>query len=519
MRNLFVPENIGLSSFSHPEKVARILDLIVRRRFLSNLRSNKLFGNRNKESFFADRWVTISSRTLKSIKSDYRIIIDELHDRGVIEQSYFSRNKHQAYGYRFTQEYQNALLKCESFPPKNIKWFDRWLMEKREKERRSLESLSDGYLLAFDHLNSITLEYQQNDIDDLMWKIRKQEENKRRKIRRQQNPTKRKRKSRKDSQGISAVYKCNHILIKLHEITEGRNARLVPFYSVDDYGRFHYYLTNLPKSLRPFVRFNGKRVTSYDITSSQCIFFAMAVRDETSGRNEINFHYILNEIERVRPKFIPDIEAFLHAELIALGKENPSYSQLRSHRKRQLDNEITTLFQALSGDFYRFMMEKAGLKWSAEDEFERKRKSFKKDFFEFLYGPNNRRSRIFRAFQKTFPYIMLVLWKMKGLGGMYQRFQELQQDSESRTLAWKQVKREAKQEKKWYVSLPLRMQKTEADFMFNRIAPKINRPFLPVHDCIIVEKTERRNVKDIKKLLEDEFRKLRVKVDIKNEDW
>lgn len=530
MRNLFVPESLDLSMFSKPEKAARILDMIIRRRFLSNLRSNKNYSGRHKDVFYSDRWVTIPSRTLKNIQDDYSTTIDELLDYGVIERDYFSRSEHKAYSYRFTKEYRDSLLKCVSFRPKNEKWFDRWLQDKREKEKKTLaekkgnpsESAIHGYLLALDQLNSITLEYEKSDIDDLMWKIRKREEAKRREARQKRNPTKRKRRSRKDAQGITGIHKCNHIFFKLHEIIEGRQARLVPFYCVDNYGRFHYFLTNLPKSLRPFIRLNGKQVVGYDITSSQCIFFAMAVRDEAKSRDGINFHYILNEIERLWPNFFRDKEIFLHKEMLALGKENQSdisYSQRRSYRKRQLEKEIEILFQALSEDFYRFLMKKAGIRWKTKVEFKKKRKTFKENFFEFLYGPNKKRSRIFRAFQKTFPYITLVLWKMKNLGGMFQRYQELQNEKISKTEAWKQVKREAKKEKKWYVGLPLRMQETEADFMFNRIAPKINRPFLPVHDCIIVEKTERRNVKDIAKLLKDEFRKLGVEAHIDDDDW
>lgn len=525
MKKYLIPENLDLSQFTYPERTAKFLDMLIRRRFLSNLRSNRTFWKRKHHVFYSDRWVSIPSLTLKkNIHDNYLPIFEELRNQGIVERSVFSRERHEAYGYRFTEDYRNALLKPVSFRPKNQEWYDNWLQERREKERVGVEGRDDvkvGYLMALDCLNMITLECNQDDVVRIMRRIHSQEERKRNQE--QQKPIgKRSKRKQPYEHAIAAVHKCNNVLFKVHEIVEGKEERYVPFYCIDDYGRFHYYLTSLPKSLRPFVRLNGNRVTSYDITSSQCIFFALAVREEARSRDGINFHFILNEIDRVRPKFFFDKETFLHEEMIALGKESPeqvSFDLRRRFRKRQLDDEIEMLFEILSDDFYEFMMIRCGARWESDKEFQRKRESFKSDFFEFLYGPNRRRGKIFKAFQNTFPYITLVLWKMKDLGGMYRRFDELHHGGMEPKDAWKHLKKEAKREKKWYIGLPLRMQETEADFMFNRIAPKIGRSFLPIHDCILVEKTERRNVKNIEILLRDEFRKMDVTADIKSKDW
>ncbi len=522
MGKYLVPENLDLSQFSFPEGTAYFLDMLIRRRFLSNLRSNRRFWKVKYDIFYADRWTTIPSRTLKNIRGNYSSVVNELLEHGIIERSYFSCEEHKAYGYRFAEPYRNVLLKCETYYPKNEKWFDKRLKEVRERERNSLKELEPGYLMALDSLNFVRLEYDKSDIDRLMWSIHKQEKARQRKEQLSPTPSRGRKKSEKDIQMFRAVHRCNHLLHKIHEIVEGRNARLVPFYKVDNYGRFHYFLTNLPKSLRPFVRLNGNKVIGYDITSSQCIFFALAVRDEAKGRDGINFHSILKEIEKCYPQYLFDRDKFLQDEMIGMGKEHSSeisYSKRRSYRRWRLDDELAMLFEVLSGDFYEFMMRKAGEKWTTEEEFKKKRGKFKNKFFEFLYGPNKSRNRIFRAFQETFPYISLVLWKMKDLGGMHRRFYELHEEGVASKVAWKQMRAEARKEKKWYVCLPLRMQEMEARFMFGRIAPQIGRPFLPVHDCIIVEETERRNVKNVKRLLENEFKKLGIAARINDEPW
>jgi hypothetical protein len=109
---------------------------------------------------------------------------------------------------------------------------------------------------------------------------------------------------------------------------------------------------------------------------------------------------------------------------------------------------------------------------------------------------------------------------------MYQYWEELKagaidpKDSKVRQEMAKKLKKKAQTEKLWYVLLPLKMQKIEADFMFNRIIPQIGkRTFLPVHDSILVEKTDRKNVKDIRKLFMQEFKKLGVIVRITEEEW
>lgn len=514
MRHYFVPKRLDLSRFSRPEKVARFLDMLIRRRFLDNLRTNRIYQNHNKDVFYSDRWVRIPSRTLKGIANDYSVEISELREQKVIDRSYF--DKGEAFGYRFLEPYCDDLITCFPVPVDDYDRFDQELRKIRQREYDALEDKPEGYRLALEHLNLITLKHEQADIDGIIGQIWKQDEAEKR---RNKKPKGRGKKPKKHEFGMKLVHQCNHVLFKLHEITEGRNDRLVPFYKVDAYGRFHHFLTNLRKSLRPFVRLNGKPVVSYDITSSQCIFFALTVREESK---DVRIKNILAEIQKYCPGYIRNRDEFLQKECHELRREKHSdipYTTLFRYRGNQLDKEIKQLFQILSGDFYRFLMEKAGITWGPKEEFQKKRDQFKGKFFEFLYGPNRRRGRIFHAFQRTFPYITILLWKMKNLGGMYQRVQELKAEGKTAVEAWREMKKESKKEKKFYVGLPLKMQTIEAEFMFGKVAPKIDRSFVPIHDSILVEKSERRNIKDVGKLLKDEFRKLGVDADIKKEEW
>ncbi len=321
------------------------------------------------------------------------------------------------------------------------------------------------------------------------------------------------------------VHKANNLLFKRSEIQIGReDIRLVPFYRVDEFGRFHYYLTNMPRELRPFIRLNGRKLVSYDIVSSQVIFFAMVTRDES--QEWIDFSPIIQEIQEWYPQFLP--EGLFEKE--GENKSNQLSWTLKKYRNTRLRNEIDSLFRLLEGDFYRHLMDKANWENSRDD--------FKQAFFEILFGPNrNCRNKVFKVFRREFPYITLLLWKIKDLGGMHRREKELssnhpveedgENEKEKKTAQRREVlrllKREAKKEGKYYVRLPRWMQKKEADFMFNKIIPNIDpenkRPFLPLHDCILVERSGRRNVKNIKRLIEDAFKKEGIKVNVKEKNW
>jgi len=55
-------------------------------------------------------------------------------------------------------------------------------------------------------------------------------------------------------------------------------------FKVDDYGRVHTNLTNLPKTLRPYLSVDGDRLANVDISESQPLFFGIALATARVGR-------------------------------------------------------------------------------------------------------------------------------------------------------------------------------------------------------------------------------------------
>ena len=446
------------ATFSCPVEVIRVLDLMIRRRFASHLRDGDKYVKPTKiKPFFGDRWMNISSKTLQIVVGKgYSNAVKELAMQGIIERSFYNKDSHKTYGYRFTDRYKNSRISVLHLPPKDDDAFEEMLRGELEQRRECFEEQinqttkneivalnSEGYHLAYRHLDSLTLECDENDLKQI-------EEN-----------------LKSDTQGIHFVHRMNMILFKCHEIVEGKKTTIVPFYSIDKYGRFHYFLTNLPEVLRPFIRMNGKKIVSYDITTSQCVFFAMSVRDEV--RDGINFNGILKEIEEYYPQYMSRFENT--ATELKMPNHKRRSMGILGKQKWCLEYEIETLFGLLKDDFYTQMMTAIG--WTEN------RSEFKKAFFLFLYGPNfNWKNPIIVQFQKAFPHIYLMLWEMKQLGDTRKRLKELKEqirtedeyrdikDSDLKKSDWDKIERraknqlskEGKDEGKFYGELPRRMQ-------------------------------------------------------------
>ena len=51
------------------------------------------------------------------------------------------------------------------------------------------------------------------------------------------------------------------------------------WFKVDDYGRIHTNLTNLPKMLRQYLAVDGERLANIDISESQPLFMGLAIAE------------------------------------------------------------------------------------------------------------------------------------------------------------------------------------------------------------------------------------------------
>src|SRR5271166_6047671 len=84
------------------------------------------------------------------------------------------------------------------------------------------------------------------------------------------------------------------------------------FFSIPDrYGRFHSNLTNLKKTLRPFLRYHGSELVNLDIANSQPMVFCLLLVNLLSNNGKLN-NLIDYEFSESSNAYAIDIdEAFL----------------------------------------------------------------------------------------------------------------------------------------------------------------------------------------------------------------
>lgn len=526
MKNYLVPQNLDLEKFTYPEHTARFVDLLIRYRFASHKHSRDKSCSATPK-FYGDRVVRVSAKTIRKLvgRKRHKKIIDELISEGVIERRKQYKIGVKSFGYRFTTKYRDEHCiphqpSMSEMPPEKIigDLSDRSKRQKEKFENRIKEVKVgvEGYKISFSHIGNISLECTKEAFE-IVTKTA---------VEQWMREYRSKKSSAKPHDDFGHVHKSNYLLWKYTEIEEAAGTKFVPFYQLDDFGRFHYYLTNLPRELRPYGRINGNRVIAYDITSSQVIFFAVILRERCSNcfsrRENIDFPKIIEEIRELYPRFMP--MGIFKKE--AQNKSNRRSYTLQQYRLKRFRDEIELLFRMLQGDFYAEMMKECGWSHSRDD--------FKKKFFEILYGPNgNYRCEVFKGFCRLFPYTALVLWDTKDLGNMHRRKKEIANalfskttklTVEERTKVCKELKSEAQTDGLFYVNLPRMMQRKEAEFMFEKLIPMIDpsrrRIILPLHDCVLVEDTGRKNVKEVGLLIQKIFKSQEgINVDVKCEKW
>ena len=84
------------------------------------------------------------------------------------------------------------------------------------------------------------------------------------------------------------------------------------FFSIPDrYGRFHSNLTNLKKTLRPFLRYHGSELVNLDIANSQPMVFCLLLVNLLSNNGKLNNLIDYEFSESSNPYAIDIDEAFL----------------------------------------------------------------------------------------------------------------------------------------------------------------------------------------------------------------
>ena len=303
----------------------------------------------------------------------------------------------------------------------------------------------------------------------------------------------------------------NSLLTIEDKILEMWGKTEMPIYSLDEQGRLHYYLTNMSEELRPFVRLGGCKMVSYDLSTSQCVFVWVTLREYIRVNNitldniKVQADEIIETIRQCGDGTVPD---FVQEGFAALKRKRKSDT---------LDNEMKQLGKLLGKDFYDDIMQTIEWRRLPNDQFDRKK--FKSDvLFPFLYGkkpawrPKPNSKTMMHYFVKKFPAVYCVLWKMRSFTEICRDFYQMTADKVHYHAIDEYIT-----EKYKTADFPKEMQRLEANMFFNVIIPQIKQPLITIHDSIIVQAGKKCNVAEIIKQAFMEHYQIRVHV--KCERW
>lgn len=183
------------------------------------------------------------------------------------------------------------------------------------------------------------------------------------------------------------------------------------FYSVDTTsGRYHSNLTNLPSSLRPFIRINGKQLSNIDVKNSQPYFMIPLLYDPSKvahlAKSE-NFRMLLKTLQPVKA-----LDVTLWSFLVISGK----------------------LYQ-----FFYDLFRQNNLMKQFPEYTDKAKKAVKDKMFVLLFGSSHLWSREHEIFYNAFPNVYERVCILKGntRGSKFEnfkRFSILLQTIESNTI-------------------------------------------------------------------------------------
>lgn len=309
--------------------------------------------------------------------------------------------------------------------------------------------------------------------------------------------------------------KCAFIESKVRRVRDGDKYVEFPVSSIDQQGRLHHHLANMSKCLRPFVRLEGGQVVSYDLSSSHCVFFCMAVEKYIEENNYTveMARKQAKEIMRVIGRCTGKVPQFVLDGFTALKDRRTDKiirEELKEYKKR------------LATDFYQHAMDDPVVDWERDAKGERNRDTFKSSaFFRFLYGKNLNfhDNKLMMYFLKHFPVVYTVLWRIKDLTNVCKTYY---QHKKKHTV--KESLDHVERTCRTYVEFPKQMQKEEAVIFFEEIIPEImkrtRRPFVSIHDSIVFKDGNENNKEcPTMKIIKDSFKRRGIKVKVKRENW
>jgi len=237
------------------------------------------------------------------------------------------------------------------------------------------------------------------------------------------------------------------------------------WFKVDDYGRVHTPLTNLPRFLRSHLTVDGRRLVGVDIGESQPLFIGLALAaaktqdEEGKGRRGRS---------REGRRAYPYVAQCYVAQTSAIG-----WTLGRS---------------GLSGDLRRYLAlcEAGGLYQAVADHLGVTRDEAKPKVMQVFFDVPWHRNRTYRVLGELFPSVMRAIGEMKQ--GNYRRLAHF-------------------------------AQRVESAFMYGQVVPRImaERPGLfvgTIHDSILTTEGEERYVRQV---ILEEFARLGVSPNVKIE--
>ena len=277
-------------------------------------------------------------------------------------------------------------------------------------------------------------------------------------------------------------------------------------FKVDDYGRIHANVTNLPKTLRPYLTVDGGRLANVDISESQPLFFGIALASACAGRqtNCRVQHSSVHHMAVAQPNSLSgwtktgrdDTERRDKQARTGKGKgETPAATLMMDNTMldaTMLDNRgcLAGGFDRgrLPGDLRHFLelCESRALYQTVADRLGRMRDAAKKRVMVVLFDRPWHRNKVSNILDELFPAVMEDARRIK------------QPD---------------------HCRLAHFAQRVESAFMFGRVVPRIMRERLnlfisTIHDSILTPVADAEFVRGV---MLDEFAQLGVSPQVKVE--
>ena len=295
MKPLFVPGNLNMRQFGHDaRKIAQILDYIYRAEMYRDQ-----YGCLKKKKCNFHKPVTINIATLKKVLHDnprkymekicrLGSLSNTLIEEVIIRVKKPNQFKHQSGRYLFAKPYRVKPVHL------HLPRLETANFRKREREimKQMVASFPENYRNVCQHIQKLTLEINEAQQEELIQQIRNEYIQRVKEEYIQWECTSLAKDYPKmnqyELQGWGEMIweesdskKCikeldeenyDRILFIRDKFLEMRHEDEFPVYSKDAQGRLHYYLTNMSEELRPYVRMDGKKLVSYDLGTSQCVF-------------------------------------------------------------------------------------------------------------------------------------------------------------------------------------------------------------------------------------------------------